>query len=64
MESKAPRESPTFTGTVNGITKNMVGLNQVDNTSDVDKPLSRAVKQIVEQVGSDTRFYVNTGNTF
>lgn len=29
--------SPTFTGTVNGITKSMVGLGSVDNTSDATK---------------------------
>lgn len=33
----APTASPTFTGTVNGITKSMVGLTNVDNTSDVTK---------------------------
>jgi hypothetical protein len=37
---KAPLENPTFTGTVSGITKTMVGLGNVDNTSDLDKPIS------------------------
>jgi hypothetical protein len=37
---KAPSASPTFTGTVSGITKSMVGLLNVDNTSDVNKPVS------------------------
>lgn len=37
---KAPLASPTFTGTVSGITKTMVGLGNVDNTSDADKPVS------------------------
>lgn len=37
---KAPLASPTFTGTVSGITKSMVGLGNVDNTSDANKPLS------------------------
>jgi hypothetical protein len=32
--------SPTFTGTVSGITKGMVALGRVDNTSDEDKPVS------------------------
>ena len=32
--------SPTFTGTVSGITKSMVGLSNVDNTSDLLKPIS------------------------
>lgn len=36
----APLASPTFTGTVGGITKAMVGLGNVDNTSDVNKPIS------------------------
>lgn len=32
----------TFTGTVAGITKGMVGLSSVDNTSDANKPVSTA----------------------
>lgn len=40
--SKANVESPTFTGTVGGITKAMVGLGSVDNTADADKPVSTA----------------------
>ena len=40
--TKAPIASPTFTGTVSGISKAMVGLNLVDNTSDIDKPVSTA----------------------
>lgn len=38
----APIASPTFTGTVSGITKAMVGLANVDNTSDANKPVSTA----------------------
>lgn len=38
----APKASPTFTGTVSGITKSMVGLSNVTNTSDADKPVSTA----------------------
>ena len=36
--------SPTFTGTVSGITSAMVGLGNVNNTSDLDKPISTAVQ--------------------
>lgn len=36
----APIESPTFTGTVSGITASMVGLGNVNNTSDANKPIS------------------------
>jgi len=39
---KAPLASPTFTGTVSGITKAMVGLGSVDNTTDATKPVSTA----------------------
>lgn len=33
LDLKAPLANPTFTGTVSGITKSMVGLGNVDNTS-------------------------------
>lgn len=42
LNAKAPLESPTFTGTVSGITAAMVGLGSVNNTSDVNKPVSTA----------------------
>ena len=38
----APIASPTFTGTVAGVTKAHVGLSDVDNTSDASKPVSTA----------------------
>lgn len=44
LNLKAPLNSPTFTGTVSGITKTMVGLGAVDNTSDLDKPISTATQ--------------------
>ena len=40
LDLKAPLASPTFTGTVAGITKSMVGLGSVDNTTDLGKPIS------------------------
>jgi hypothetical protein len=40
LTAKAPLESPAFTGTVTGITKGMVVLGNVDNTSDANKPIS------------------------
>jgi hypothetical protein len=42
LNAKAPLASPTFTGTVGGITKGMVGLGNVDNTADASKPVSTA----------------------
>jgi hypothetical protein len=42
LDLKANLASPTFTGTVGGISKAMVGLGNADNTSDVNKPVSTA----------------------
>lgn len=42
LNLKANLASPTFTGTVAGITATMVGLGNVDNVSDVNKPVSTA----------------------
>jgi hypothetical protein len=44
LDAKAPIADPTFTGTVSGVTKSMVGLSNVDNTSDLDKPVSTATQ--------------------
>ena len=38
----APLDSPHFTGTVSGVTAAMVGLDNVNNTSDSNKPVSTA----------------------
>jgi len=40
--------SPTFTGTVSGITKAMVGLGNADNTSDANKPISTATQAALD----------------
>jgi hypothetical protein len=45
---KAPLASPTFTGTVSGITSTMVGLGNVDNTSDANKPVSTATQTALD----------------
>ena len=45
---KAPINNPTFTGTVGGITKSMVGLGSVDNTSDTSKPISTATQNALD----------------
>jgi len=41
-DEKAPILNPAFQGTVSGINKAMVGLGNVDNTSDANKPVSTA----------------------
>ena len=52
---KAPIDSPTFTGTVSGVTKGMVGLGNVDNTTDANKPISTAA-----QAALDTKLAITT----
>jgi hypothetical protein len=42
LNLRAPLLNPFFTGTVSGISKSMVGLSNVDNTSDINKPVSNA----------------------
>jgi hypothetical protein len=44
----AVADSPTFTGTVSGITKSMVGLANVDNTTDANKPVSSATQTALD----------------
>ena len=44
----APIANPTFTGTVAGITKSMVGLGNVDNTTDANKPVSTATQTALD----------------
>ncbi|CAB5218294.1 hypothetical protein UFOVP204_176, partial [uncultured Caudovirales phage] len=48
LSAKADLASPTFTGTVAGITKSMVGLGNVDNTSDANKPVSTATQTALD----------------
>jgi hypothetical protein len=47
LGTKAPINNPTFTGTVAGVTKAMVGLGNVDNTSDANKPVSDATQTLL-----------------
>ena len=44
----APLNNPSFTGTVGGVTKSMVGLGNVDNTSDAGKPISTATQSALD----------------
>lgn len=48
LAAKAPIADPTFTGTVSGISKSMVGLGNVDNTSDANKPISTATQTALD----------------
>jgi len=62
----APINNPTFTGTVSGITKAMVGLGNVDNTSDLSKPISTATQSALnakQATLSGTGFVKSTAGT-
>ncbi|MEN9362945.1 MAG: Invertebrate iridescent virus 22, partial [Bacteroidota bacterium] len=48
LAGKAPLHNPTFTGIVAGITKSMVDLASVDNTSDANKPVSMATQTALD----------------
>lgn len=54
LDLKAPLASPTFTGTVTGVTKTMVGLGSVDNTSDASKPVSTAQQTALDGKSATT----------
>jgi hypothetical protein len=51
LDAKAPTQDPVFTGTVSGVDKTMVGLGNVDNTSDMDKPVSTAQQAAINAAG-------------
>ena len=52
MDGKAPISNPTFTGAVSGITKAMVGLGNVDNKSDTDKPISTLTQAALDTLSA------------
>ncbi len=56
LAQKAPIESPTFTGTVSGINKAMIGLSLVDNTSDLAKPISTLTQAALDTKVSTATF--------
>ena len=48
IDLKANSNNPTFTGTVAGIDKIMVGLGNADNTTDLLKPISNAAQTALD----------------
>lgn len=60
LNLKANLASPTFTGTVGGVTKSMVGLSSVDNTSDASKPISTATQSALN--GKANTAHTHTGD--
>jgi hypothetical protein len=58
---KANLASPTFTGTVSGIDKTMVGLGNVDNTTDLAKPISTATQTALNLKANTTDVSTSLG---
>lgn len=54
LDLKSNLASPTFTGNVGGITKAMVGLADVDDTSDANKPVSTAQQSALDLKANQT----------
>lgn len=66
LDAKAPINNPTFTGTVAGITAAMVGLGNVNNTSDANKPVSTAQSAAISARNVNIQFQdegVNLGTS-
>lgn len=62
LGAKAPSASPTFTGTVSGVTKGHVGLGNVDNTSDLNKAISTATQAALDlKANKSDNQYVTSG---
>ena len=61
--AKAPKASPAFTGTPTGLTKNHVGLGNVDNVADASQTSLGVVSDYVEISGSNaTNYTISSGN--
>jgi hypothetical protein len=65
LNAKANLASPTFTGTVtlpsttNGLSKSNVGLSNVDNTSDANKPVSTATQTALNGKANSTHTHTS-----
>lgn len=61
IATRAPKDSPVFTGDVRGVTKVHVGLPKVDNTSDAEKPVSAAAQaELDKKVNSHDAEFTGT----
>ena len=66
LNLKANLASPTFTGTVSGITASMVGLANVANTAPNDLPVSTATISMIAGVNGQMTanlFFFNTNQS-
>ena len=52
LSNTAPKNNPTFTDTVSGISKSMVDLGNVDNASDATKPISDSTQTALNSINA------------
>ena len=57
LDLKAPSASPICTGTTTSITKDMSGLDSVDNVADLDKPISTATQTALDDKADKINTY-------
>ena len=57
LDLKAPSASPIFTGTTSGITQYMIGLGNVEDTADANKPVSTATQTSLDAKADTTNTY-------
>ncbi len=57
LDLKAPSASPILTVTTSGITKDMIGLGNVDDTADLDKPISKATQTYPDAKADKANMY-------
>ena len=60
LNLKAPKESPTCIGAVDGSTKLMMGLGNAYNAPDANKPTSTATQSALDAKAAKTITYTNT----
>ena len=64
LSKKAPADNPIFTGTVQGLRKGMVHLSKVNNTSDLEKPISIATQEALDLKADKTYVDEQISNIF
>ncbi|MFM7981371.1 MAG: hypothetical protein ACKPKO_18850 [Candidatus Fonsibacter sp.] len=57
LDLKVPSTSPTFTGTTTGITTAIIELGSVDDTADINKPISTATQTALDGKADNTNTY-------
>ena len=62
LDMKAPLNNPIFTGTIGRISKQMVNFSNVDDTSDLNKPISNATQDALNLKANNTEVDAKIAN--